>query len=224
MRRTPPDVIRRSPAGTVRWPLARVGMSMENSGADYPRRLKRDQEQQPQTYVEPAATPVPADSDPQERRRNPRYKCEGSATFRVEGTNVRTWGTFTDLSCSGCYVELKATFPAGAIIDLELELNGVRAQVKGEVRVSYPFLGMGVAFRDLTTENRMQIQAMIDSILPAPLRRSVGTEPETAVHPASMPIILNPAAALQALADFFEGQTLLSKDEFIRLLRKSQGV
>ena len=49
-------------------------------------------------------------------------------------------------------------------------------------------------------------------------------EPETAVHPASMPIILNPAAALQALADFFEGQTLLSKDEFIRLLRKSQGV
>jgi len=224
VRRTPPDVIRRSPAGTVRWPLARVGMSMENSGADYPRRLKRDQEQQPQTYVEPAATPVPADSDPQERRRNPRYKCEGSATFRVEGTNVRTWGTFTDLSCSGCYVELKATFPAGAIIDLELELNGVRAQVKGEVRVSYPFLGMGVAFRDLTTENRMQIQAMIDSILPAPLRRSVGTEPETAVHPASMPIILNPAAALQALADFFEGQTLLSKDEFIRLLRKSQGV
>jgi hypothetical protein len=164
---------------------------MENSGADYLRRLKRDQEQQPQTYVEPAPAPAPADSDPQERRRNPRYKCEGSATFRVEGTNVRTWGTFTDLSCSGCYVELKATFPAGAIIDLELELNGVRAQVKGEVRVSYPFLGMGVAFRDLTTENRMQIQAMIESILPAALKRSVVAEPETAVHPASMPIILN---------------------------------
>jgi hypothetical protein len=168
--------------------------------------------------------PAPADSDPQERRRNPRYKCEGSATFRVAGTNVRTWGTFTDLSCSGCYVELKATFPAGAIIDLELELNGVRAQVKGEVRVSYPFLGMGVAFRDMTTENRMQIQAMIESILPAPLKRSVVAEPEKAVHPGSMPIILNPAAALQALADFFDGHTLLSKDEFIRLLRKSQGV
>jgi hypothetical protein len=39
-----------------------------------------------------------------------------------------------------------------------------------------------------------------------------------------MPIILNPAAALQALTDFFDGHTLLSKDEFIRLLRKSQGV
>jgi PilZ domain-containing protein len=185
--------------------------------------LKQDQEHQPRTYVEPAPTPEPVESEPQERRRNPRYKCEGSATFRVEGTNVRTWGTFTDLSCSGCYVELKASFPAGAIIDLELELNGVRAQLKGEVRVSYPFLGMGVAFRDLTTEHRMQIQAMIESILPAPLKKSVVAEPET-IHPASMPIILNPTAALQALADFFEGHTLLSKDEFIRLLRKSQGV
>jgi len=161
---------------------------------------------------------------PQERRRNLRYKCEGSATFRLEGTNVRSWGTFTDLSCSGCYIDLKATFPAGAIIDLELALKGVRAQIKGEVRVSYPFLGMGVAFRDMTTENRLQIQAMIDSILPAPLKRSVVAEPETDVRPASMPIILNPAAALQALADFFEGQTLLSKVDFIRLLRKSQGL
>lgn len=90
-----------------------------------------------------------------ERRRNPRYKCEGSATFGVPGSTVRTWGTFTDLSVSGCYVELKATFPLGAIIDLELELNGVRTQVSGEVRISYPFLGMGGAFRDMTKENRL---------------------------------------------------------------------
>ena len=39
-----------------------------------------------------------------------------------------------------------------------------------------------------------------------------------------MPVILNPAAALQALADFYELQMLPSKDEFIRLLRKSQGL
>jgi hypothetical protein len=32
-------------------------------------------------------------------------------------STVRTWGTFTDLSVGGCYVELKATFPVGAIID-----------------------------------------------------------------------------------------------------------
>ena len=126
----------------------------------------RDQEQQPWTCAEPA--PAPADSAAQERRRNPRYKCEGSATFRVQGGNVRSWGTFTDLSISGCYVELKATFPVGAMLELELELNGVRTHLTGEVRVRYPFLGMGVAFRDMTTENHMQIEAMIESVRPAP--------------------------------------------------------
>src|SRR5262249_41522558 len=177
------------------------------------------------SYIEPAAVSAPAEGEElqPERRRNPRFKCEGSATFRVQGSTVRTWGTFTDLSMSGCYVELKATFPVGAIIDLELELNGVRTQIEGEVRISYPFLGMGVAFRNINAENRMQIQTMIDTIHPAPVK-PLTVDPRDEIHPASMPIILNPGAALQALADFFEGHTLLSKDEFIRLLRKSQGL
>ena len=199
-------------------------MSFETSGADYLRRLKRDQDRQPLTYAESAPAPPPAEPEKQERRRNPRYKCEGSATFRVQDGNVRSWGTFTDLSISGCYVELKATFPVGAMLDLELELNGVRAQVKGEVRVSYPFLAMGVAFREMTAEHHMQIEAMLETVRPAPLKKSIVAEREATVRPASMPIILNPAAALQALADFFEGHTLLSKDEFILLLRKSQGL
>jgi hypothetical protein len=223
VRRTATAVIRRSPAKGALDRLQEIGMSMENSGADYLRRLKQDQEQQPRTYVEPAPVPAPADSEPQERRRNPRYKCEGSATFRVEGGNVRSWGTFTDLSVSGCYVELKATFPVGAMLQLELELNGMRAHIKGEVRVSYPFLGMGVAFREMTTEQHMLIEAMLESVRPAPLRAPQPV-PDNPVHPVSMPIILNPAAALQALADFFDGHALLSKDEFIHLLRKSQGV
>src|SRR5215470_13537823 len=140
-------------------------MSFETSGADYLRRLKQDENQQSRAYIEPAPAPAPADTEQAqpERRRNPRYKCEGSAAFRVRGSTVRTWGTFTDLSVSGCYVELKATFPVGAAID-----------------------------------------------------------PQPEIHPLSMPIILNPGAALQALADFFEGHTPLSKDEFLRL-RKSQG-
>jgi hypothetical protein len=136
---------------------------------------------------------------------------------------VRSWGTFTDLSVSGCYVELKATFPVGEKLELELELNGVRAHLRGEVRVSYPFLGMGVAFREMTMEQHTLVEAMIDSVRPAPLRAPQSL-PDNPVHPVSMPIILNPAAALQALADFFDGHALLSKDEFIHLLRKSQGL
>ena len=197
-------------------------MSFENSGAEYLRRLKKDQEQLP-AYLEPVPEPVHDQSaGTPERRQNPRYKCEGSATFRVQGNNVRSWGTFTDLSAGGCYIELKATFPVGARIDLELELNGIRAQVTGEVQVSYPFLGMGVAFRELTSENRLHLQEMIDSVRPTIARPRPATVEETPVS-ASLPIILNPGAALQALADFFETHATLSKEEFIRVLRKSQG-
>ena len=121
-------------------------MSFETSGADYLRRLKQDENQQSRAYMEPAAVPAPADTEHSqpERRRNPRYKCEGSAAFRVQGSTVRTWGTFTDLSVSGCYVELKATFPVGAIIDLELELNGVRTEVRAKCGSAIRFWGWGL--------------------------------------------------------------------------------
>jgi hypothetical protein len=195
-------------------------MDFESSGADYLRRLKRDQEPLAESSSAPAAT---ESSAPPERRNYPRYKCEGSATFRTQGSDVRTWGTFTDLSLGGCYVELKATFPAGAVIDLELELNGVRAQLKGEVRVSYPFLGMGVAFRNMTPENRRQVQAMIDSVSLS-VHQAPAIETESTGHASSLPIIVNAGAALQVLADFFETHGALSKEDFIRLLRKSQGL
>jgi hypothetical protein len=198
-------------------------MSFDTQGADYLRRLKQGEDQArpfPASPVEPVAS---ENAPPAERRRNPRYKCEGSATFRVQGGDVRTWGTFTDLSASGCYVELKATFPVGAILDLELELNGIRTLVKGEVRVSYPFLGMGVAFREMTPENRQQIEAMIETVRPA-IRRPPPVESDSVEHHTSLPIILNAGAALQALADFFEGHVLLTKEEFVRVLRKSQGL
>ncbi len=198
-------------------------MSFESSGADYLRRLKQDQGQARPFPESPAESAAP-EEDPGERRRNPRYKCEGSATFRVQGTDVRTWGTFTDLSIGGCYIELKATFPVGAMVDLELELNGVRAQVKGEVRVSYPFLGMGVAFRDMTVESRQQVDAMIETVRPSIRRPPPPAEAEPVSHASSMPIIVNAAAALQVLAEFFEGHVQLSKEEFVRLLRKSQGL
>jgi hypothetical protein len=50
-------------------------------------------------------------------------------------------------------------------VDLSLELNGLRAETQGEVRVSYPFLGMGIAFRETTEENQARLQAMVRSLL-----------------------------------------------------------
>jgi hypothetical protein len=169
----------------------------------------------------------PAPAAGGERRRSPRYKCSGSAQFRVEGSDVHTWGTVTDISQNGCYVELMATFPVGAIVDLQLELNGIRAYVKGEVRVSYPCLGMGIAFREISDENRVRLLDMLRSVGPAaPPVTPIASDAQSVstVTLLALPIIINPAAALQVLAEFFETHSNLTKQDFVRLLRKSQGL
>jgi len=109
----------------------------EQSGADYLRRLKADTERPVMSpFQAPAPTSVEADrpaasQNAPERRRSPRYKCEGSAEFRVGGTDVRTWGTLTDLSIHGCYIEMTATFPVGAMVDLVLEIEWPAGEREG---------------------------------------------------------------------------------------------
>jgi len=99
-----------------------------------------------------------------EKRRSPRYKCEGSAEVREEGCDVRTWVTFTDISVNGCYVEAQATYPAGTLLHMKIETNGVRVETKGHVRVSYPYLGMGIAFEDTSDENKKQLRRMLSTL------------------------------------------------------------
>jgi hypothetical protein len=188
----------------------------ESGGAEYLRRLKQDLESPPNSSREPVAVPAQEDASPGERRIHPRYKCEGSAEFRTPGSDVRTWGTLTDLSLSGCYIEMTATYPVGATVDLILELNQVRAEVIGEVRVSYPFLGIGVAFREVTPENKAQLEKMVRTLCPTPVRTREPEEPTG--KPIPLPENLDASAALHALADFFAGQAVMTKEEFVRIL------
>lgn len=167
-----------------------------------------------------ASVPMTNEDSAQERRRSPRYKCTGSAEFRTSGTDVRTWGTLTDISLEGCYVEMMATYPVGRTVDLVLEVNGIRAGLRGEVRVSYPCLGMGIAFREMSDDDRAKLKKMVNSVSPEQVQPQEEHPLETA--PLVMPLIVNAGAALQGLAAFFETHAVLSKEDFVRILRKTQ--
>jgi hypothetical protein len=184
-------------------------MSFENSGADYLRQLQGN-------------TPREDPPASNERRKNPRYKCEGSAQFRVQGSDVSTWGTLTDISMGGCYVEMMATFPVGATVELVLELNGLRARVVGEIRVSYPCLGMGIAFRQVSDEDQVRLLEMLRALGGLAPKADATPGPVATGH-STLPIIVNAAAALQALAEYFETHNVLSHEDFVRVLRSSQG-
>ena len=159
-----------------------------------------------------------------EKRRSRRYKCEGSVQIRQEGRDVNTWASFTDISLHGCYVEAQATYPAGTLLHLKLEANGIRIETKGTVRVNYPYLGMGIAFVDMSEENQAYLRQMLATITHACVIMGPGIASSLpATGPLNaVPLITDPGAAVQALIEFFESRQMLMREDFLRIVRKSQ--
>lgn len=119
---------------------------------------------EPDRVQEAAPAQNPENFQGAEKRRSPRYKCESSAEVREDGGDVRTWATFTDIGLHGCYVEAQATYPAGTLLHMRLEVNAIRVEAKGRVRISCPYLGMGIAFKDITEENNTHLKHLLASL------------------------------------------------------------
>jgi hypothetical protein len=159
-----------------------------------------------------------------EKRRSPRYKCEGSAEVREEGCDVRTWATFTDVSLHGCYVEAQATYPAGTKLHLKLEANSERVEVQGRVAVNYPYLGMGIAFETMPEEDKAHLKRLLATLSHHCLVMGPGIASSLPANGPieTLPLITDPAAGIQALIEFFETRQLLMREDFLRILKKSQ--
>jgi PilZ domain len=159
-----------------------------------------------------------------EKRKSPRYQCQGSARLQEIGSTVATWATFTDISMSGCYMEAAATYRAGATLGLRLEANGFRVEATGEVRVAYPQLGMGICFTKISDADRERLRGLLRAISPSSVILSSRPAPHAPSIQQSdaMPPVTDPAVALQAMRNFFEDRHIMGREEFLRILRKSQ--
>jgi len=167
--------------------------------------------------------PVSAVSGAAEKRRSPRYKCQGSAHLREIRTGFATWATFTDVSLHGCYVEAASTFSVGAQLSITIEVNGFRVETKAEVRITYPSLGMGVAFSNMQEPEQQHLRDLLASLSrpSAILIQRIGVSTSAALQSdSSFPP--DPALAMREIANFFEQRQMLSRDEFHRILRKLQ--
>ena len=199
-----------------------------NESVSYLKALRQSTDASAASAASPARSPD-AEARTQfqgaEKRRSPRYKCEGSAEIREDGRDVRTWATFTDISIHGCYVEAQATYPAGTTIHMKLEANGVRLETKGDVRVTYPYLGMGIAFVEMSNETEVALRNMLATIIQprAIVGPGIASTLASATPLNGLPPVKNPASALRELVDFFESRQMLMREDFLRILKKSQG-
>jgi hypothetical protein len=165
---------------------------------------------------DPAFPDEPAISAGSERRRDARYRCEGSAELHSESSSVRTWATITDLSRGGCYLEMQATFPADTKLTMVIEVRGIRFRATGVVRICYPFLGMGMVFTQIPATDQARLNELL-LLLATTMERLDGPPTDVPVAPI-LPTLRDPAEALAALNDHFRDCDLLTREEFLNLI------
>ncbi len=154
-----------------------------------------------------------------ERRRSPRYHCSGSVEFQAQGSEVRVWGTLTDISLHGCYVEMSATYPVETAARLVLEVLGIQVRVLGSVRVSYPFLGMGIGFTEIEPAQQLQLERLISALAGTSSFASRSPGRDSDLREALK--TADPKALINEICRYFIASTSLSREDFLMLARRS---
>lgn len=110
---------------------------------------------------EPAAA---AAQDSRERRVSARYKCSGGVQVINRQTNVVTWGTVSDVSSTGCYIDTATPLPPGTKVDVTLTIAGLELRSSAQVRVCHPAIGMGLSFLQLSPEQRTHLEQILSKL------------------------------------------------------------
>jgi hypothetical protein len=153
-----------------------------------------------------------------ERRRSVRFQCSGTVDFQAEGSDVRLSGSLTDVSLHGCYVEMPTTFPIDTLVTLNIEARGIRFHTRAKVRATYPFVGVGMRFEEMELGQQAQLTQLLRSIT---AERTLLNLPSIE-HPNPPDVVASadPSACLEAISNFFQRNTSLSRDEFLAIAKR----
>lgn len=98
------------------------------------------------------------------RRRWARHKIAFPIALHEQETLVRV--TATDVSGSGCYVEMLSPFPIGTGLDAELWIGTQKIIARALVRTCDPMVGMGIEFVGLKTQDQHRFQEHLQATYP----------------------------------------------------------
>ena len=101
---------------------------------------------------------------PRGRRRWARHKIDFPIVLHDQQILVRV--SATDVSGSGCYVEMLSPFPIGTGLDTELWIGTERVTTRALVRTCDPRVGMGIEFVGLKIEDQRRFQEHLQAAYP----------------------------------------------------------
>jgi PilZ domain len=189
--------------------------------------------------ISPLAYGAPAAAAQSERRHFPRHACRIEAVVAIEGTSMDVPAKVTDLSMSGCYMEMLSPLPVETFVEVTLNPGDTILHVHGRVRSSQMGMGMGVAFTSVAPEDFEKLRKLAPPSITAPeparpapappraqieQRAAAPPKPAPANHPSApgMPQA-RPATtsdALEAVVRVLFRKGILSRSELAEELEK----
>jgi hypothetical protein len=112
------------------------------------------------TSISIAASPTP------ERRKSPRFLCEGTAKVMVLGGALSFTGRVQDLSLSGCCIvtEVAFTLERGTQVEVVLVVDHTHFRVAAGVRSNHKHRGVGLEFMNISGRSARLIHDLICEI------------------------------------------------------------
>lgn len=95
--------------------------------------------------------------DGAERRYFARRPCRIEAEVRLQGETSGLSARITDISVSGCYLEMLIPLPAESNIEVLFKPGEAPVKARAKVRTSQMGLGMGVSFMDMSPEDFQEL-------------------------------------------------------------------
>lgn len=114
--------------------------------------------------------PAPGTEDParakaaNERRENPRRRCNLSVELHPDSQETRVWGRVSDISLGGCFVEMPSPFKEGIKVRLALWIQDRKVWSLGKVAAARLGSGIGIEFLEMKDEDREQLKQYVNSL------------------------------------------------------------
>jgi hypothetical protein len=100
-----------------------------------------------------------------QRRAAKRCSMVASAEVVDIGSNTRLSARTSELAIGGCYVDALNPFPVGTIVNLRIMRDRGTFEAKGKVVYCDSTMGMGIAFTEITPEQRSVLEDWLAEIV-----------------------------------------------------------
>ena len=97
-----------------------------------------------------------------ERRRTKRYFFSAQAEVQEPINHVRVNTRVSDLSLTGCYLDMMNPFPPGTVVKLRITSGAETLQTSGRIVYSTPNVGSGAEFADIPSSERALLERWLD--------------------------------------------------------------